>query len=33
MFRWILRITIPALAVWAWRRYRDRRTERALVRY
>jgi hypothetical protein len=33
MLRWILRIVVPALAVWAWRRYRERQTERSIVRY
>jgi hypothetical protein len=33
MLRWILRIAVPALVVWAWRRYRERQTERSIVRY
>jgi hypothetical protein len=25
IFRWFLRIAIPSLALWAWRRYLDRK--------
>src|SRR5215212_9586641 len=33
MMRWMLRLAIPALAVWAWRRYRDRQILRRSAKH